>query len=210
MKKIITKNGLILAAFALAVTAIVALTHQATKSEISEQERKQLLRILDQVIDANSYDNALYKHCVPVLSRQFLGRDKQQRAFIALKGNQPIAIAIETTAPNGYSGNINILVGISKMGVVTGVRIQNHQETPGLGDKIDLAKSSWVESFNNKSSNGAKDPDWQVKKDGGEFDQFTGATITPRAVVQAVNKSLIFFKNNKDLLFTSAERCGEQ
>ena len=138
MNKIISKNGLILATFALMVTSIVAVTQYLTKEKIAQQEQKQLLKTLDQVIDRASYDNKLFMHCVPTQSLQFLGSKKTQRAFIAFKGDKPVAVALETTAPNGYNGNINLIVGINFNGIITGVRTLSHQETPGLGDKIEL------------------------------------------------------------------------
>ncbi len=208
MKSIISKNGLILAGFALVISAIVALTHQGTKEKIAEQETKQLLRILDQVIAADSYDNELYKHCINTNSQQFLGSSHDQRAFVALKGNTPVAVAIETIAPNGYNGNINLIVGIKANGEVSGVRTLAHQETPGLGDKIEIVKDNWISSFNGQILKDHKDKRWQVKKDGGQFDQFTGATITPRAVVQAVKNTIIYFERNKEQLFNGTARCG--
>lgn len=208
MKKIISKNGLILAGFALVISAIVAMTHQGTKERIADQETKQLLRILDQVITLGSYDNELYKHCVDTNSQQFLGSSHDQRAFVALKGKVPVAIAIETIAPNGYNGNINLIVGLTANGTVSGVRTLAHQETPGLGDKIEIVKDNWITSFYGKTLESHKDKRWQVKKDGGQFDQFTGATITPRAVVQAVKNTIIYFERNKEQLFSSSARCG--
>lgn len=210
MKQIISKNGLILAAFAFVISAIVALTHQGTKDQIKEQETKQLLRILDQVIAPGSYDNELYKHCITTNSLQFLGSDKNQRAFIAQKDGRSTAIALETIAPNGYNGNINLIVGITANGTVSGVRTLAHQETPGLGDKIEIIKDDWMLSFNDKALNDHNDKRWHVKKDGGEFDQFTGATITPRAVVQAVKNTIIYFERNKEALFNETMRCGEK
>jgi electron transport complex protein RnfG len=210
MNKIISKNGLILATFALAVTSVVAITQHLTKEQIAEQEQKQLLKTLDQVIDPNSYNNKLFLACVPTHSEQFLGSTKQQRAFLALKDQQPVAAALETVAPTGYNGNIFLVVGITYDGMVTGVRTLIHQETPGLGDKIELSKSDWVTSFNGMKINDHKDPRWQVKKDGGQFDQFTGATITPRAVVTAIKNTLIYFNLNKESLFESSQRCGDK
>jgi len=209
MNKIISKNGLILAGFALAVTSVVAITQHLTKDQIAIEEQKQLLKTLDQVIDPSSYNNQLFLACVPTQSQQFLGSKKSQRAFLAFKDQKPVAAAIETIAPTGYNGNIYLVVGITIDGTVTGVRTLAHQETPGLGDKIELPKSDWVTSFNGLKINDHKDPSWQVKKDGGQFDQFTGATITPRAVVAAVKNSQIYFELNKQALFKSTQRCGE-
>jgi len=208
MKNIISRNGLILACFALAISAIVALTHQGTKTEIAEQETKQLLRLLDQVVIRDSYDNELYKHCIVTNSLQFLGSNKDQRAFIAKKGNDVVAIALEAIAPNGYNGNINLLIGLTAQGKVTGVRTLAHQETPGLGDKIEIVKDDWITSFEGMILHSHTDKRWQVKKDGGQFDQFTGATITPRAVVQAVKNTIVYFERNKQQLFTESARCG--
>jgi len=141
-------------------------------------------------------------------SLQFLGSHKDQRAFVALKQGQPIAIALETIAPNGYNGNIHLLVGLHADGTVSGVRTLAHQETPGLGDKVEIIKDNWILSFSGKSLDSHTDQRWQVKKDGGQFDQFTGATITPRAVVQAVKNTIIYFERNKQQLFTESARCG--
>ena len=210
MNKIITKNGLILASFALVITTIVGITQHLTKDKIDEQERKQLLNTLDQVIPRASYNNKLFLHCVPTLSQQFLGSSKTQRAFLAFNDDVPVAAALETIAPNGYNGNIYLIVGISYDGTVTGVRTLSHQETPGLGDKIELSRSDWINSFATKSITDHRDQRWQVKKDGGEFDQFTGATITPRAVVAAVKNTLVYFELNKAQLFAQPQRCGDK
>lgn len=210
MTKVISKNGLILAVFALIVTAIVALTQQLTKDAIKKQEQRYLLTLLEQVVDPKTYNNDLANQCVLVTSQDMLGRATPQRAFIARKDNTPVAIAIETTAPNGYSGNIDIIVGITTDGVVSGVRTLRHQETPGLGDKIEITKSSWMDSFKGWLLTDKNEPQWRVKKDGGEFDQFTGATITPRAVVEATRKALAFVNKEQRAIIESTQRCGGQ
>jgi len=210
MNKIISKNGLILASFAFIVTAIVALTHELTKSAVSDQEQRYLLTQLDQVIAPSTYDNDLVKQCVLITAPDSLGRATPQRAFIAIKDNSPVAIAIETTAPNGYSGNIDLLIGVNANGKISGVRTLRHQETPGLGDKVDIEKSSWIESFKNKIVTVTNQDQWHVKKDGGMFDQFTGATITPRAVVQATHKTVNYVKENYQAIVTSKQYCGAQ
>ncbi len=208
MNKIMSKNGLILAAFAFIVTAIVALTHELTKSAVTEQEQRYLLTQLDQVIAPSTYDNDLVKQCVLVTAPDSLGRLTPQRAFIATNNNAPVAIAIEATAPNGYSGNIDLIVSVNPKGEVGGVRVLRHQETPGLGDKVDIAKSSWVESFKDKVLSDTNESEWRVKKDGGVFDQFTGATITPRAVVQATKKAVSYVTNNYETIMNNTNDCG--
>lgn len=207
MKKSILKNGLVLAAFALATTALLAITHRLTLPVIQHQQQSQLLNTLNQIIAANSYDNQLQHDCTIVSAPQFLGNDKPKHIYRALLQQQPTALAIETTAPDGYSGNIEILVGINAQQQVTGVRVLEHKETPGLGDKVDLRIDDWILSFNGKSL--LNPQNWAVKKDGGSFDQFTGATITPRAVVRAVNQALQYSKNHWQQLFDAPNQCQE-
>jgi electron transport complex protein RnfG len=108
---------------------------------------------------------------------------------------------IETIAPNGYSGNIYILVGVLPNGHISGVRVLKHRETPGLGDKIELRKADWILSFNGKNLTEDNAERWAVKRDRGEFDQFTGATITPRAVVGAVRNTLHFVNQQGAALY---------
>ncbi|GLS84426.1 electron transport complex subunit RsxG [Paraferrimonas haliotis] len=210
MKTSMTKNGLILAGFALVTTFVVSLTFQGTKAKIAQQQQQELVKVLSQIIPDDNYDSPLYQHCVQVSSEQFLGTASTQRAFIASKNNEPVAMAIETTAPDGYSGDIHLIVGIDKQGKVLGVRTLSHQETPGLGDHIELRKSDWVESFKGRVLSGQKDPRWAVKKDGGSFDQFTGATITPRAYVKAVKNTLIYFQYHFDEIAASQISCEGQ
>ena len=126
-------------------------------------------------------------------------------AYIATLRGQPSAVILQVTAPDGYSGAIHLLVGIKAGGQLAGVRVLRHKETPGLGDKIELSKSPWVKSFDNKSLANPGADGWAVKKDGGKFDQFAGATITPRAVVKAVHQALQYFDQHQaELLAPSA------
>lgn len=210
MTKIISKNGLILAAFALIVTAIVTLTQQLTKDAITKQEQRYLLTLLEQVVEPSSYNNDLANQCVLVTAPNLLGRTTAQRAFIAKNDGNPVAIAIETTAPNGYNGNIDLLVGVTLQGEVSGVRTLRHTETPGLGDKIEIAKSSWMDSFKGWFLSDNNQSHWRVKKDGGKFDQFTGATITPRAVVEATRKAVEYVNSHQTSILQSTQACGGQ
>lgn len=111
------------------------------------------------------------------------------RIYIAKKADKTTAYAIQGTAPDGYSGNIVLLMGIEPDGKVLGVRTLQHAETPGLGDKIETRISDWILSFAGKVFSLENEAAWAVKKDGGQFDQFTGATITPRAVVNNVREN---------------------
>ena len=134
-----------------------------------------------------------------------LGHRSPQSAYLALKGGEPSALILPVTAPDGYSGAIHLLVGIFADGRLAGVRVLSHKETPGLGDKIELAKSDWVRSFEGKSLSDPGEDRWAVKKDRGDFDQFAGATITPRAVVKAVHGALRYFDTHRAQLLGLAE-----
>ncbi|MDX1267677.1 MAG: electron transport complex subunit RsxG [Oceanisphaera sp.] len=208
MLEMMRKNGLTLATFALGCTAVVALTHSLTQSTIIEQEQAQLLRVLDELLPPESYDEPLFDHCVMLSNEQFLGTREALPVFTAVKNGQPQSYAIEAIAPDGYSGEIKLVVGVHIDGTLSGVRVLNHNETPGLGDKIELKKSDWVLDFNGQSIQGEDDPRWAVRRDGGQFDAFTGATITPRAVVKAVHKVLLLVDQQPRLL-TQAPACGE-
>jgi len=210
MKVTITRNGLILGGFGLAATALVALTHTLTADQIAWQEQQQLITSVNTLIPPASHDNDLYQSCIQVLSPQYLGSREPQRAYRALLEGQPTAIAIESIAPDGYNGNIKLVVGIWNDGRLAGVNVVSHNETPGLGDKIERRKSDWLSQFNNATLTGEKDSRWAVAKDGGQFDGFSGATITPRAVVKAVKNTVLFYQRNTHQLMTRQADCWEQ
>ena len=214
MRKAIQKNANVLAIFAIVCTAVVGIVHSLTKDEIELQKQQQLLKTLSQVINPATYNNEIINDCI-MFSQT--GSDKAAKsknqtphaAYIATYNDSPVAMAITATAPDGYNGNIDIIVGIKTSGVVSGVRVLNHNETPGLGDKIELKRNSWITTFTDKKINGNPDPRWKVAKDGGMFDQFTGATITPRAVVKAVHNTVAYFNENKKTLFAQPRNCGD-
>ena len=205
------KNGLILAVFAIVTTGLIALTFFGTKDQIALQQQKKLLSILNAVIDESSYDNAIQLDCALVTSAELLGSDEPQRIYRATKQGEAVAAAIKTTAPDGYSGKIQLVVGVTSdqagSATVTGVRVLEHKETPGLGDKIDLRINNWVLDFDNQIYHAEIATNWAVKKDGGQFDQFTGATITPRAVVNAVKLSVEYYLANQAAIFSAANGC---
>jgi electron transport complex protein RnfG len=212
VQHIMTKNGLILAVFAVVTTGLISLTFFGTKDKIVLQQQQKLLSILNAVIDESSYDNAIQLDCALVTSAKFLGSDEPQRIYRATQQGQAVAAAIKTTAPDGYSGKIQLVVGITSSqagsATVTGVRVLEHKETPGLGDKIDLRINNWVLDFDNQVYNADIAQNWAVKKDGGQFDQFTGATITPRAVVNSVKLSVEYYLTNQRAIFSAANECA--
>jgi len=206
IKTAVSRNAKILALFAIVCTAIVGLVHSFTKDRIIFQQQQDLLRNLNSIIAEDSYNNVIYQDCL-ILPGTALETASSQKVYRARNNDEPIAAAITTVAPDGYNGNIELLIAINVNGSVSGVRTLKHQETPGLGDKIEVRKSDWIKSFNTKRLANKNDSRWLVKKDGGMFDQFTGATITPRAVVKAVRSTVIYFNEHQDKLFNSASNC---
>ena len=206
----IRKNGLTLAIFACATTGLVALTQYLTKDQIKIQEQQQLLSVLNQVIPENMHDNALTQACTMVTSPD-LGTLRAMPAYLATKNGEPTAIAIESIAPDGYNGEIKVITGIDNQGNILGTRVLNHQETPGLGDKIDLRVTDWILSFTGKQVTENNWNSWKVRKDGGDFDQFTGATITPRAVVKVVRNTVNYVNQSREDILSQPLGCeGEQ
>ena len=207
MLKSVSRNGLILGTFALVTTALIGLTYLGTRDQIAKQQFELLQNTLLDVMPASHYSNDVIQDCVLISEKQ-LHPDEPQRIYRARDEQGATGFIIETTAPNGYSGNIHMLVGMLLDGTVTGVRVLDHKETPGLGDKIDLRISDWILSFTGKIVSEATLNLWEVKKDGGQFDQFTGATITPRAVVNQVEQTVMFAINNAETILNATDSCS--
>ena len=145
----------------------------------------------------------MFNDVIQVTEKESLGSKKPLNIYRARKEGKNIAVIISAVAPDGYAGDISLLVAIDNSGKLIGVRVAKHRETPGLGDAIELKRSDWILNFNGRSLDNPGKKGWRVKRDGGVFDQFTGATITPRAVVKAVYKALEYFKQNSDVLFST-------
>lgn len=206
MLKTIRKHGITLALFAAGSTGLTAAINMMTKTTIDEQAALQQKALFDQVLPADRYNNQLQNRCF-IVSAPALGKG-EHRVYIAEKNGTPVAAVMEATAPDGYSGAIQLLVGADFNGTVLGTRVTEHHETPGLGDKIERRLSDWITHFSGKSIQGANDSRWAVKKDGGDFDQFTGATITPRAVVNAVKHAGLYAQTLPAQL-SHLPACGE-
>lgn len=198
--KIMVKNSLSLGLFSVFTVGLIALTYVFTYERIISQVRIYEAKALMEILPQNIHDNVLLDTAIMLEPSKLLSTKKQRKAFVAFRHNDPVAVILPTIAPDGYNGHIELLVGINSNGVLVGVRVVTHRETPGLGDKIETKISDWVLSFTGKSLRSLKTEAWAVKKDGGEFDQFTGATITPRAVVASVYRALEYFKENQDYL----------
>lgn len=204
LAKHMLRSALLLGLFAVAGTGLVALTFEGTKDEIDAAERAYMLRSLHAVIKPELHDNDIFTDYIEVTSPTLLGSDKPTPVFRARRAGKPVAVAIICVAPDGYAGPIKLLVGIFENGTIAGVRVLAHHETPGLGDAIEERRSPWILSFDGRSLTDPEPKYWGVRRDGGKFDQFTGATITPRAIVKAVHNALKFFSENKERLFSNA------
>jgi electron transport complex protein RnfG len=192
---------IILLLFAISGTALVVYTFDNTRERISANERATLLRKLHQLIPQQQHDNVLLDDKLTIINTPLLGTLEPVTVYRARKAGQPVALVITPVAPDGYSGIIKLLVGINVDGTLNGVRVVAHRETPGLGDAIDEKRSDWIHLFDNRSLQDPPLDRWAVRKDGGDFDQLTGATITPRAVVKAVRQTLLYYRDNQDVLF---------
>ncbi len=204
----ISKNTKILALFAIACTLAVSVVSELTKDRIKAQHQQQLLKTLHSIIEPSRYDNDIANDCI-MMSAPELGSNKVKTAYIARKAGEIVAVAITSTAPQGYNGNIDFIMAINTDGSVSGVRVLKHQETPGLGDKIEIRKSDWITKFTGKRILSEDDRRWAVSKDNGMFDQFTGATITPRAVVQGVKSTLNYFNQHRGSIIPRPNACGK-
>ena len=201
-------SAVLLALFAVIGVGMVSLTYNSTAERIEQNHRNKLLKSLHELIKPEKHDNDIFTDTIAVTDSILLGSKNPVTIYRARMNEQPVAAIINTIAPDGYSGNIHLLVAIEYSGQLAGVRVVKHRETPGLGDAIETSRSNWILSFNKKSLNNPNKKGWAVKRDGGEFDQFTGATITPRAIVKAVHNSLIYFKQHKESLFQSTTSEG--
>jgi electron transport complex protein RnfG len=204
IKKYRTKfsySTLLLGGFALLASAFIAIGDRVTRAAISERLAEDLQMSLAQVVPPALHDNDLLQDTVTV------GAPGLQ-VYRARRDDKVQAVAYELSGA-GYGGSTIVLVmAVDANGKVLGVRVVSHAETPGLGDKLELSKSDWILSFNGRSLGNPPEEDWAVKKDGGEFDQFTGATITPRTVVSVVKQGLEFFAAHRAELLDKASDVG--
>jgi electron transport complex protein RnfG len=193
-------HAVLLGLMALTASALLVIGDAQTKADIAARQAEDLLASLSQVVPAGVHDNDLLRDTVTIAVADGSGPTRQQVVYRARHGDEITALAFRTTA-QGYGGEISLVLGVDPAGKLLGVRIISHQETPGLGDRIEAAKSNWVLSFTGHSLSDPDPAHWGVKKDGGAFDQFSGATITPLAVVKAIKAGLeLYARHRTELL----------
>ncbi len=195
------KMGIVLMIVGAVATAVLSATEMITRGPIQEAQRQEILRALRQVLPPG-FDNEPDKDTIQLADKRLNRKERPVTFYRASKGGSPMAAAFVVTAPDGYSGDIDIMMAVNPDGVVTGIQVVAHKETPGLGDKIVV--TDWPESFKGKTLSNVK---WAVKKDGGAFEQFAGATITPRAVVGAVKRGLEYFVDKKADVFKANQQA---
>lgn len=198
-KRIGYQAGL-LGGFSTLAAALLILGYNSTHEPIEKRQAEDLLESLSQVLPDSLHDNNLLDNATIIPDRN----GQPLTIYRAMREHRITGFAYRASA-QGYAGNIDLMIGIDPHGELMGVRVLAHAETPGLGDKIEIAKNKWILDFNGRSLNNTSETEWHVKKDGGRFDQFSGATITPRGVVAAVHEGLKFFKAHQDELAVMTE-----
>lgn len=204
--RISVSTAIVMAVFTLVFTALMAGTYLATRDTIAKSAEAQKLVLINEVIDPASYDNALLKDVLTLGATPELGLDAGGHVWRARKAGQAVGVVIEAVAPNGYAGKIALIVSVLADGRVGGVRVTEHHETPGLGDYIDPAKDKnkaapWIGQFAGKSLATLPLAQWKLKKDGGEFSYRTGATISARAVADAVARAVRYAQDHHHQLY---------
>ena len=209
--KSIGQNSLLLGVFAAVTAGLIAVTFQVAEPRIIAAERRAAQQALLEIIPQTSHNNDLLGDTIQLSQGQALtlGLRAEASIHVARLDGEVVAYAVPAIAPDGYSGDIRLIVGVDGGGTITGVRVLSHRETPGLGDKLEVERDTWILSFEGRSLDNPKLEGWLVQKDGGEFDQFTGATITPRAVVRKVKHVLQFFEQHHEQLQEQARQQNE-
>jgi electron transport complex protein RnfG len=195
------RTAVIMLAFAFIGTLLLASVFDVTRAPIEASEKAARLSLFKEILPAENYDNDLLASQVTIAPNVLLGNRLPSIANVAKQQQQTAGVILEAIAHDGYSGDIKLLIAIRADGSISGVRVLAHKETPGLGDYIDIAHGNWIKLFDNESLEKTAAAQWQVKKDGGQYDYMVGATITPRAVVKAVKQALQFYQQNKQTLF---------
>ena len=195
------RPALTLAIIAAVLTALVVLVASFTRDRIASNEQAWIRQRLDALVPPATHDNDLLADSIAVTAPDLLGSSQPIKIYRARRAGAPVAAVLRPIAPDGYRGPIELLVAIGQDGRLIGVQVIRHQETPGLGDAFESRDVHWLDRFRGRSLADPPPPRWTVRRDGGDFDAFTGATITPRAIVKAVRNSLEYYQRNSQRIF---------
>ncbi|MBU2675648.1 MAG: electron transport complex subunit RsxG [Gammaproteobacteria bacterium] len=195
------RGGITLAVIAALCTTMVALTYQLTEARIVANEQAWLERSLQPALSGLFFDSGVTESKIIVPPPHELPGSEAAIIYRVFAKGEPVAALFLVSARDGYAGPIRILVGVETSGTVSGVHVLEHQETPGLGDRVESSKSDWVRQFDGRSLIDPAPGGWAIKGDGGQFDQLTGASVTPRAVIKAIKETLLYFETNSEAIF---------
>lgn len=202
--KAVARSGATLAIIAAICTALVAATYQLTRERIAANEQAWLEQSLQPVLSGVTFDSGINDSLLTIAAPHALPGSEDAMIYRVYADDIPVAALFVVSARDGYAGAIRVLIGVNTNGVVTGVHVLAHRETPGLGDGIETGKSDWVTQFRDRSLRDPAADRWKIRRDGGDFDQLTGASVTPRAVVKAVKETLQYFDANAAEVFAAA------
>jgi electron transport complex protein RnfG len=202
------RTAIILFLFVVIFTGLLSGAYLWTLPTIEAAASEEKMKLIDEVLPRNSYDNTLLKDAFQIAPTAALGLDQASTAYRARRNGKASAVVLEAVAADGYAGKIRLLMAFGADGALIGVRVTQHKETPGLGDYIEPKKDKnrerpWITQFDGLRPATIDDRDWKVKKDGGRFDSVAGATVTPRAVLKAVRKAAVYVAENRETLFAS-------
>jgi electron transport complex protein RnfG len=203
-RRAMVRSALSLALIGAAATVVLTLLAQGTRERVARNASSWIKQPLYALLEPKSYDNDLLADAITISSPDLLGSDAPATIYRARRQGQPVAAVIQTIAPDGYRGPIELLVGVAADGTLLGVQVLRHNETPGLGDAFETREADWLERFRGLSLVNPPQPRWTVRKDGGDFDVFTGATITPRAIVKGVRRTLEFYQAQRERIFATS------
>ncbi len=206
----VIKSGITLAVIAAICTALVALTYQVTHERIAANEQAWLEQSLQPALSGLFFDSGISESRVTIPAPHELPGSEDAVIYRVYSGDSPVAALFVVSARDGYAGAIRLLVGMDINGAVTGVHVLEHRETPGLGDRVESTRSDWVKQFDGRSLGDPVADGWKIKRDGGEFDQLTGASVTPRAIIKAIRETLVYFEANRVAVFAAAADGQEE
>jgi len=204
------KSGVTLAVIAAFCTAIVALTWQLTAERIETNKKEWLERSLQPALAGLFFDSPVTESMITMPPPHELPGSEAAIIYRVYAGVEPVAALFVVSAKNGYAGPIRLLIGIAMDGTVTGVRVLEHRETPGLGDRIETTKSDWVLQFDGHSLRNPEPARWAIRGDGGDFDQLTGASVSPRAIINAIKETLAYFDANRAAVFATPVKSEDE